>query len=139
MRYHPRIGRTDVSKDAAIANHWMEDGAESIGTNPVVFFMSQQQISRWLSMADVSAKKSVAKQVLEKVHANECLICGQTANGNRGLCVGHALKFYRAQQSLPKAQRAAFEEGHIREGRILAAGELRQIRDPNPFTVTSEQ
>lgn len=93
-----------------------------------------QQISRWLAMAEVKAKRSIAKETTEKVIAKSCLICGQPAKGSRGLCVAHYLKFYRALTELPKKERPAFEEEQIREGRILASGQLIYIKNPNPFT-----
>lgn len=84
-------------------------------------------------MEGVTAKKSLSKQVREKAKQRKCLICGKDATGNRGLCVAHYLQFYRAMNSLPKRQRRVFEEEQIREGRILAAGQVREIKNPNPF------
>jgi hypothetical protein len=95
------------------------------------------QLSRWLSMSEVKAKRSVEKETVEKAKAGVCLICGQKATGRRGLCNGHYLKFARAKNELPKSKRIAFEESHIREGRILACGQVREIRDPNPFSEAS--
>lgn len=84
-------------------------------------------------MADVKAKRTLTKQVEESAVANKCLICGGEAKGKRGLCNAHYLQFYRRMMELPRKERAAFEEEQIREGRVLASGQLRQLKKPNPF------
>lgn len=100
-------------------------------------------------MAEVTAKRSVAKEVEAKANKSVCLICGckmsasptgdEVAEGPRGLCSAHYQQFYRTMQDLPRKDRPAFEEQQIREGKILASGQLRQIKRPNPFkTVASE-
>lgn len=94
---------------------------------------SQQQLSRWLAMADTTAKRSISKDVESKVSQCKCLICDKPANGNRGLCVSHHLQFYRAMNDLPRKDRPAFEEEQIREGRILASGQISRLKKPNPF------
>lgn len=83
-------------------------------------------------------KKAVAKEVADKATEGKCLICGAPANGNRGLCVAHYLKFYRTLQSLPRKERAAFEQEQIEKGRVLAAGAIRGIKQPNPFSTEAE-
>lgn len=95
--------------------------------------MDQQQLSRWLAMAETTAKRTIAKEVEAKVAQCKCLVCGNEANGNRGLCVSHHLQFYRALNELPKRDRPAFEEEQIREGRILGAGQIKRLKRPNPF------
>lgn len=85
-------------------------------------------------MANVRAKRSVEQLTTEKVKAGVCLICGKTQNHKRGLCNAHYLAFVRKLSSQPTDHRAAFEEHQIREGRILPVGQLREIRNPNPFT-----
>ena len=99
---------------------------------------SHQQLSRWLSMADTTAKRTLVKEVEAKVSECKCLVCGKEANGNRGLCVAHHLQFYRALNELPKRDRPAFEEEQIREGRILAAGQIGKLKRPNPFKMDSK-
>lgn len=93
----------------------------------------QQQISKWLAMANVKAKRSVVKDVETKAAGCTCLICGKPAIGARGLCVAHYLKFNRTMNLLPKKKRPAFEQEQIEAGRILAAGAIREIKSPNPF------
>jgi len=93
------------------------------------------QLARYLSMAQVRAKRSIEKETLEKVKSGNCLICGKSQNGKRGLCNAHYLAFDRRKKEYPNDRRAAFEEEQIREGRILPVGQLREIRNPNPFTV----
>jgi hypothetical protein len=97
-------------------------------------FEPYQQISRWLAMADVAtAKRSIAPAVKQRVLGCKCLVCENPANSSRGLCVAHYLQFHRALMSLPKAKRAEFELEQVREGRILASGQFRKIKNPSPF------
>lgn len=93
----------------------------------------QQQFSRWIAMAQTKPKRSVAKEVGCKAADGKCLICGKPANSSRGLCTAHYLQFYRTLQSLPRKERAAFEQEQIEAGRVLAAGAIREIKNPNPF------
>jgi NAD(P)H-hydrate repair Nnr-like enzyme with NAD(P)H-hydrate epimerase domain len=94
----------------------------------------QQQVSRWLAMATVRPKRSIAKEVSEKVASRKCLICGKPANGSRGLCVAHYLRFMRKLNSFPNSKRAAFEQEQIIAGRILASGSIRDMKTPDPFS-----
>lgn len=89
-------------------------------------------------MAGTKAKRSVAKETEEKAVQCKCLICDAEAKGARGLCVAHYLKFYRSMMELPRKERGPFEEEQIREGRILASGQLRSIKKPNPFTTAGD-
>jgi NAD(P)H-hydrate repair Nnr-like enzyme with NAD(P)H-hydrate epimerase domain len=100
---------------------------------------ANQQISRWLAMADVTAKSRIAKQINDKAKDDVCLICGKAANGSRGLCTADYLKFYRTMMALPKKERIAFEEEQIREGRVLASLQINSIRRPNPFLTTAAE
>lgn len=95
----------------------------------------QSQLSRYLSMADTKVKRTKEKETIEKVEGGKCLMCGKCENGRRGLCTAHYFQFVRFKASLPKSERVAFEEEQIREGRILAVGQLREIRSPNVFAV----
>lgn len=36
--------------------------------------------------------------------------------------------------ALPKKERIGFEQEQIEAGRVLAAGQINEIRRPNPFT-----
>ena len=84
-------------------------------------------------MADVRAKKTVRKEIAEKVIGGKCLQCSKAENNRRGLCNACYLRFNRAKMELPKSKRNIFEMNHIQEGRVLALGQLREIKDPNPF------
>lgn len=97
------------------------------------------QLARWLSMANVRAKKSVNSKVLERAKSGVCLIddCG-CKSWQRGLCCRHYQLFYRAKMSLPKKERIVFEQQQIEAGHILAAHQINEIRRPNPFTSESE-
>lgn len=96
----------------------------------------QQQNSRWLSMLDITAKRTVEKQVSDRVMHKQCLVCGKPATGRRGLCNGHYLQFNRTVLAMPSKERLDFEQEQIREGRVLASGQIRQIKKPNPFKRT---
>lgn len=91
------------------------------------------QIARWLSMASVSAKKSLKTKTLEAAKAGKCLICGEKS-WQRGVCCKHYQQFHRKKMSLSKRDRIAFEQEQIEEGRILASGQINEIRRPNAFT-----
>jgi hypothetical protein len=99
----------------------------------------QQQLSRFVAMSAATVRRSVAKEVAKRVKEGTCLVCECKANGSRGLCSGHYIKFYRELQSRPADRRAEFEAEQIRAGRVLAAGQLRQINNPSPFTSEDEQ
>lgn len=94
-----------------------------------------QQLSRWLAMAGVAkCKKQLRPAMLAKVKACECLVCGKPAV-QRGLCWAHYLKFNRTRNALPVKDRVQFEQKQIEEGRVLASGQSREIRNPNPFAM----
>ena len=79
-------------------------------------------------------KKQLRAAMVEKVMAKQCLICGKPAT-QRGLCWAHYLKFHRTKLALPVKDRVAFEQKQIEEGRVLASGQSREIRNPSPFTM----
>jgi hypothetical protein len=97
------------------------------------------QLARWLSMANVRVKKSVKIKTLDRAKQGICVLddCG-CKSWQRGLCCKHYQLFYRAKMALPKKDRIAFEQEQIEAGRILAAGQIGEIRRPNPFTSESE-
>lgn len=83
-------------------------------------------------MAGFSVKETKREEVLARAKQGKCLICERQAK-QRGLCHAHYFQFYRAKMSLPKTERVEYERHHIREGRVLASGQSRQIKTPNPF------
>jgi hypothetical protein len=93
----------------------------------------ESQLARYLSMAVTRVKRSKESETLSKARSGVCLICGKAENNRRGLCVAHYHQFMRAKMALPKGKRVAFEEQQILEGRILATGQIREIRTPNVF------
>jgi hypothetical protein len=95
------------------------------------------QLSRWLSMANVRAKKSVKSKTLEAAKAGKCLVCGEKS-WQRGLCCKHYQQYYRTKMALPKRERIQFELDQIEAGRVLVAGQIAEIRRPNPFAPESE-
>ena len=110
------------------------DHTNQIGGNPVSF--TDTSISRWLAM-ELKVKRPLEKQTMARAKSGSCLLCDSKA-GNRGLCNAHYLQFYKTMNALPKRERAEFEAEQVKEGRILASGQIRQIRKPNPFTSSGE-
>lgn len=99
---------------------------------------AEQQLSRWLSMAETQAKRTILKDVHQSVRDGKCLVCeDKDDNNRRGLCMACYQQFLRTRASKPKRERIEFEEINIREGRILPVGQLREIRKPNPFEATA--
>lgn len=85
-------------------------------------------------MVGVTAKPQIKDAVRARVTAGKCLIAGCDCKVvKRGLCNAHYLAFRRESMNRPRKDRAEFEAAAIREGRILAVSEARQIRRPNPF------
>lgn len=84
-------------------------------------------------MAETTAKKSIAKEIKETIRKGECLICKRLDNKRRGLCMTCYQAFLRSRANQSKNERISWEESHIREGRILSVGQLREIKKPNPF------
>lgn len=97
--------------------------------------MLHGQISKWIAMAETTAKRSVAGKVKERAETKVCLIdnCGQPA-AKRGCCHRHYMQFDRALRNCDsKKERTEFEEAAIREGRILASGQIREFSGNNAF------
>lgn len=81
----------------------------------------------------VTAKRTVAAQVNERVLSGLCLHCDQGAS-TRGLCHRHYQLFLRLMKEQgTKAAQAEFEADAIREGKVLAVGQCREIKRENPF------
>lgn len=96
----------------------------------------QQQISRWLAMSNTRAKRTVVTAVEDRVRRKECLQCGEKyTEGRRGLCPTCARKFQRHLNRLPHDQRVQEEERLIVSGVVLAVGQMKEIKDPNPFAL----
>lgn len=92
------------------------------------------QIARFVAMSNVTAKASVREKVRERVLASKCLIDGcEDSPTTRGLCQKHYIAFLREQASRQEGEQANFESAAIKEGLILAVGEVREIKSPSPF------
>lgn len=94
--------------------------------------MNQNQISRWIAMAEASLKRSLTKKITEHVKTGKCLHCDSSAV-KRGLCQKHYSQFRRELASKPKSDRNDFEVNLIRDGKILAVGWVAEICRENPF------
>lgn len=95
--------------------------------------MSFAQLSRYLAMGEgMKAKRTIAKEVHERVRSGLCLLCDAKAD-RRGLCMNHYMTFLRRQRE--HGDKAAdFEAACIREGKILASGQMREIKQDDPFS-----
>lgn len=87
-------------------------------------------------MMSATAKGKIAERVKQRVEQNRCLVgdCEQQPL-KRGLCSAHYYHFQVAlREQSNHAARVECEEAAIAAGLVLAAGEVRKIRRPNPFT-----
>jgi hypothetical protein len=94
---------------------------------------AESQLSRYLAMAEVRVKRSLEKDTLEKAKSGKCLVCGYPADGARGLCKADYLRFAREKAALPKSHRRIFDDAQVREGLVLASGQIHEIKNPSPF------
>lgn len=85
-------------------------------------------------MSEVTAKRTIADAVANRITSGQCLLCDKMDNARRGLCINHYQEFFRRIRELrSKEDRAEFEAANIREGRILAVGQLRGMKRKSPF------
>jgi len=90
-------------------------------------------LSRIIAMvASAKPKRSIAKEVQERVRSRKCLQCDRPGE-KRGLCSQHYQAFMGLYHRTPDNEKAALEDENIREGRILACGEQRKLKSNNPF------
>ena len=82
-------------------------------------------------MSNTTAKRSIARQVEEQVRSGVCLVCKAKAV-RRGLCMNHYQLFLRRFKAKGET-RDEFEAACIREGKILAVGQMREIKQDDPF------
>lgn len=95
--------------------------------------ISGTEISRLISMAgDITAKRSMTERVRDRVRRKVCLVCESEA-WRRGLCSRHYQKFQRLMRNKPRRERPQFEIVQIKEGRLLASNQVREICADNPF------
>lgn len=92
------------------------------------------ELSRLIAMVGVTAKHGIRAAIHDRVKTGKCILPGcECRIAARGLCNKHYVAFIRELQSRPKKERPEFETAAIREGKVLASQEMRQIRSPNPF------
>lgn len=87
-------------------------------------------------MAEVTAKKSLQAIVKERVRSNKCLVCDGPCE-RRGLCQRHYATFLRQLRERPRDERVAYEEALIREGKILAIQQMRELKRDDPFAIAN--
>lgn len=134
--YHPGVGRRECARTRPqVFIGWLDGYVCSFLGETHPMSSEINQLSRWIAMSGATVKRALKSQVISDVENGLCLICKQNRGhaGRRGLCNKHYLKFIRKLESMPKEERLAFEDRQIRNGRILAVGQIREIRDPNPF------
>lgn len=82
----------------------------------------------------VTAKRSLAERVRDRVRKGVCLVC-ESPSARRGLCTRHYQVLQRKLRSLPRRSRASHEIHLIKEGKVLAVNQVREILADNPFDV----
>lgn len=96
--------------------------------------MHSRQLSRIIAMSEATARKGKASEVEKRVKSGRCLLCN-TAAQRRGLCMSHYQTFLRRLSDKgDKVAQAEFEAACIREGLVLAAGDVRKIKTDDPFS-----
>lgn len=84
-------------------------------------------------MSKVSAKRSVAEAVADRVRQGKCIHCDEETYA-RGCCSKHYQQFQYKLSEKPDDEKADFEAAAIREGLILPVGATRKLRgSDNPF------
>lgn len=78
------------------------------------------------------AKKASEKRVAERVRSGKCLVCDAPAEV-RGLCQRHYRLFLRKAVLLPQNERQRFLDDAIREGLILPAWGVCDLKRDDPF------
>lgn len=96
--------------------------------------MQTAQLSRFLSMSSVTAKKTKAAHVQTRVREQKCLVC-EEGSATRGLCIRHYRMFLMQLKSRSQRDRVAYEEELIREGKVLASQQVWEIRRDDPFAI----
>lgn len=94
--------------------------------------MTNQQLARWIDLAEVRMKKAVRGAVLDRIKNRKCLHC-DSPKYQRGLCVKHYFQYRGELMALPKSKRTDFELDMIESGKILEANFRPVELDDNPF------
>lgn len=81
---------------------------------------------------DVQPSRKDVPRIRERVEQGKCLLCDAAAT-RRGLCVGHYFSWRRAVAGKSKAERLEITTRAIRSGKLLPAGYVKSIKQPNPF------
>lgn len=83
---------------------------------------------------EITVKPAIRRKVHTRAKLEKCLIDGCDKDARRrGLCGKHHMAYLRALVAHHKSERKAFADRAIREGLILAAGEIREIKSTSPF------
>jgi hypothetical protein len=77
------------------------------------------------------AKKELAR-IHERITEGKCLLCDSQAT-RRGLCVSHYFFWRRAMAGKSRAERLEITSKAIRAGKLLPAGYVQRVKQPNPF------
>jgi hypothetical protein len=84
-------------------------------------------------MKGIKVKPEKQEQVLARIKASECLVCGTSGKLRRGQCPSCYGRFRRRLAGRSKGKQAALERRAIREGLILGVQQVRAIRVDDPF------
>ena len=84
-------------------------------------------------MKGIKAKPDKQAEVIARVKAGQCLLCGKTARLRRGLCTPCYCKFRREFIGRSHADQVKFERRAIEEGLVLGVQQVRAILNDDPF------
>lgn len=84
-------------------------------------------------MKRIKVKPEKRNEVLARVKAGECLVCGKPGKLRRGQCTSCYYRFRRQLVGRSKAVRAELERRAIQEGVLLGVCQARAILTDDPF------
>ena len=84
-------------------------------------------------MKGIKVKREKQEQILARIKASECLVCGTPGKLRRGQCPSCYTRFRRRLAGRSKDQQRVLERRAIREGLILGVQQMRAIRADDPF------
>jgi hypothetical protein len=91
------------------------------------------QISRLIGMNEMAmAGQKITGKTKARLVEGKCLICEKLAH-RRGLCIAHYAAFRKQLQGRPRSKQGNFETACINAGKILAQGQIRDIKSNDPF------
>jgi hypothetical protein len=83
-------------------------------------------------LLDMKPRKQDVPRIKERITAGKCLLCEQQAT-RRGVCAAHYFAWRRAMAGKSRAERLEITSKAIRAGKLLPAGYVQRVKQPNPF------